>query len=400
MFSKLTVSLAVTMSLLIAESAMAQQQKQATKAPALTAKQKAEAKKAEEVRAAEAAAKKAEEEKALEAKRAEEAKAAADKAKAEDNSPVYGYIKSHFSASYHGEYYFTRRADLYLSAEHDQDPTTVPNEDDEKVQDLKIMHNPTIIYRPMTNWKLLATSEFKYTDADPDHAGSFTNRHYRSLVLLTRENVLTEKEHGIKMDIGIGRRIFDRNHGKMSSYGNSRVNASLSKKFGDKLSTSMLVQYLANDPAKGRIGNTTWKHSLELIPSFTWQITDKLSYFFNDDFILNTPWQHDTPKDFDISHEMNIGFVSYQWDDKNSSYFQFKYLHVSTRPFQSVSNPVGSAVINDWFEYYIGHTHSFTPKLSLTGEVGSRIFAGNDKQDFFAREVAYPEFALYLDYSL
>lgn len=378
MFSKLTMSLAVTMSLLLADSALAQTKQKANGKKAATT---AQAKQAEEAKAAEvAAAKKAEEEKALEEKRVAEAKAAAEKAKAEDSAGVYGYLKSHFSASYHGEYYFTRK------------DVSSANEDDHDIQDLKIMHNPTIIYRPFTNYKLLVTSEFKYTDAAAK--GTFINRHYRSLVLLSRENILTEKDNGIKMDVAIGRRIFDRNHGAAGSYGNSRINTSLSKKFSDKLSTSLLVQYLGNDPVKRKVTATTWKHSMELIPSFTFQITDKLSYFFNDDFVINTPRDSNQAKSFDISHEMNIGVVSYQFNDKNSAYFQFKYLHFSGAPFQEATQ------VDDWFEYYIGHTYSFTPKFSVTGEVGSKIFGAKDGRDFFANEVKYPEFALYLDYSL
>lgn len=386
MFSKLTMSLAVTMSLLLADSALAQTKQ---KANAKKATATAQAKQAEEARAAEvAAAKKVEEEKALEEKRVAEAKAAAEKAKAEDSAGVYGYLKSHFSASYHGEYYFSRRLPTYF----DGDSTTTPDENDKDIQDLKIMHNPTIIYRPFTNYKLLVTSEFKYTDAAAK--GTFINRHYRSLVLLSRENILTEKDNGIKMDVAIGRRIFDRNHGAAGSYGNSRINTSLSKKFSDKLSTSLFVQYLGNDPVKRKVTATTWKHSMELIPSFTFQITDKLSYFFNDDFVINTSRDSNQPKSFDISHEMNIGVVSYQFNDKNSAYFQFKYLHFSYAPFQEAQES------NDWFEYYIGHTYSFTPKFSVTGEVGSKIFGAKDGRDFFANEVKYPEFALYLDYSL
>lgn len=384
MFSKLMLSLAVTTSLLLANSAQAQTKQKSTKA---TAQTKTEATKAAEAKAAaDAAAKKVEEEKALEAQRAAEAKAAADKSVVEDQSSVFGYIKSHFSASYHGEYIISRK-DIFSE-----------NEDDHDLQDLKIMHNPTIIYRPVTNWKVLVTSEFKYADVA---APSYINRHYRSLVLLTRENVLTEKDHGVRMDVSVGRRIFDRNHGLQTSYGNSRVNTSLSKKFGDKLSTSLLVQYLANDPAKGKIKSTTWKHSLELIPSFTYQITDKISYFFSDDFIFNTPWQHDTQKGTDMSHEMNIGVVSYQWNDKNSSYFQLKYLHTEGAFYKVSPAPnTGAPVNEDWFEYYIGHTYSFTPKLSVTGEFGSKISGSSDGRDGFAEAIKYPEVAFYLDYSL
>jgi hypothetical protein len=370
MFSKLT--LIITISFMLTSNAFAQTAKKADTKKATDAKA-SEAKKAEE-------AKLTSEEKALEEKRAAQAKEAAEKAIVEDQSGVWAYIKAHFNASYHGEYYFTRKDALSV------------NENDRDIQDLKIMHNPTLIYRPTKNLKLLVTSEFKYTDAISN--GSFINRHYRSLVLLTRENVMTEKEDGVKLDLTIGRRINDRNHGAASSYGNSRINASLSKKFGESLSTSLLAQYLANDPVHTRVAATTWKHSIELVPSFTYQITSKLSYFFNDDLIINTPWITNDNNNLEISHEMNIGVVSYQSNDKNSTYFQFKYLHFSDVPFASANEP------GDWFEYYIGHTYSFTPKVNLTAEIGSEIFRARDNRAFFAEKVKYPEFALYFDWAL
>jgi hypothetical protein len=391
MFSKLTTSLVLMMSVMLASNSFAQTVQTKKKQSSKKSSAKTTVSAADQAALDAAAAKKAEEEaKALEAKRLEEAKAAAEKAKAaEANSGFLGYLKSHFTASYHGEYYFQRRIDFDQDA---LDNGTPVDENDKKLQDLKIMHNPTVTYRFLNNWKFLATSEFKYTDAAVK--GTFINRHYRSLFLLTRENVLVEKEDGIKLDLGIGRRVFDRNHGAATSYGNNRVNATIGKKFGDKFSTSTLIQYLGNDPAKGKIKSTTWKHSLELIPSFTWQITEKLSYFFNDDFVLNSAWQNNTAKTLDFSHEMNIGVVSYQFNDKNSAYFQFKYLRVANAPFQDPNK------IDDWFEYYIGHTYAFTPKISLTSEIGSEIFRAHDGRDFFARKLKYPEFALYVDMSL
>lgn len=380
MFSKLTIGLAVTTSLMLSVDASAQTKKadpkKAKEAKAI------EAKKAEEARLAQAqsAAKAEEEKKALEAQRLKEAEAAAEKAKTQDTSSFLGYMKSHFSASYHGEYYFARK---------DIDSA---NEKDHDIQDARLMHVPTIIYRPITNWKILATSEFKYTDAEKK--SSWINGHYRSLVLLTRENILVEKEHGIKLDLGVGRRIFDRQDGKFPIYGNNRINASISKKISDKLSTSLFAQYLANDPAKGKIDGATWKHSLELIPSFTFQITDKISYFFNDDFIINTPWHNDTETDLDFSHEMNIGVVSYQHNDQNSSYLQLKYLHTNGAAFKNASKA------NDYFDYYLGHTYSFTPKVSITGEIGSTIFSAKDGRDFFAKSAKYPEFYVYFDWAL
>lgn len=337
---------------------------------------------------------KAKEDKALEdakaAKMAEEAKALEEAKKAEEakktetpaaSNGVLGYIKDKFSASYHGEFYFVRR------------DITSANKDDHDLQDFNVMHNPTIIYRPFTNWKLLATSEFKYTDTEPA-AAPYPDRHYRSLILITRENILTQKDNGIKLDAGIGRRIFDR-LGLPSTYGNSRVNVTVSRKVNDKLSVSSLVQYLANDPAKGQIGATTWKHSLELIPTVNYQITDKLSYFFNDDFIINTAWFNNSPNEVTISHEMNVGVFSYQFTDAQSAYFQLKYLH--TEDFRNA--PGNPRPNSDYFDYYIGYTYAITPKFSVTPEIGSTLFKARDGRDFFAKNVEYPELALYVDAS-
>ncbi|MBY0415274.1 MAG: hypothetical protein K2Q18_13975 [Bdellovibrionales bacterium] len=407
MFSKLTTGLVLTV--ILTSTAFAQTKKAKVKSTTTaTAKKSAasadEAKKAEEARIQ--AAKKAEEDKkALEAKRAEEAKAAASKAEVAPTSTGFlGYMKSHFTASYHGEFYFNRRVDVY----NDRVANNVtPNENDKDIQDIQMMHVPTIIYRPFKNWKFLATSEFKYTDvpekissADGDPKGNvstrgtYINRHYRSLFLLTRENILVEKENGIKMDVAVGRRVFDRNHGKAGNYGNTRLNTTLGKKFGDSFTTSTLVQYLHNDPVKEKIKPTQWRHSLELIPSFTWQITEKFSYFFNDDIIINSPWNNDTYGDVSFSHEMNIGVMSYQFNDKNSAYLQIKYLHTEAAPFQKVKG------VDDWFEYYIGYTYNITPKISFTPEIGTELFRSSDGRSFFAQKIKYPQLALYVDMSL
>ena len=369
MFTKLTMSLALATSLLMTESALAQQAK---KADAKTAKADAKTLKADEERNAQLAAE-------LEEKRIAEEKTAAEKKKAEESAGVLGYVKSHFSASYYGEFVFARR-----DIESDEQV-------DRELQDLNILHNPAISFRPIENVKLSVSSEFKYSDAP---SNSYPNRHYRSLVTLTRENVLTEKENGIGMSVALVRRIFDRSYGQATSYGNNRLNANLSKSFGDRLSTSLLVQYLNNDPIKEKVARASWRHSLNLLPTITFKITDKLTYLFNDDINFNTAYLHSDDKNVSMSHEMNAAYLSYDFNDKNSSYFQFKYLHFERSVF---SNAKGA---EDWFEYYVGHTYVFTPKFNVTGEVGSKIFGPNDGRDFFANDVKYPAFALYLSYSL
>jgi hypothetical protein len=373
MFSKLTVCLAMTISLIQAENAMAQTTNttKSTKTKKENTAKKAEVAPAVEVKAVE------EVKTPVSTPAVEAAKAPAATAP-EEKDPVIKYVKDKFSLSYHGEYYYQRRDALSTDKE------------ERKLQDMRVMHNPTIIYRPFKDWKFLFTSEFKYTDSPA--VGSWIHGHYRSLALLTKENILTETDHGIKMDVAIGRRIFDRNGGAASSYGNNRVNTTISKKFGSH-SGSLMAQYLYNDPANQKINSDTWKHSLELIPTINLQLTDKMTYFFNDDIVINTPWQDvPTQNDLAMTHEMNVGVLSYQFNDVNSSYFQLKYLHIED--FTQYKNQ------EDWLEYYIGHTYSFTPKMSMTFEIGSELVKNSDGRDGFSKKIEYPELAVYFDVAL
>ncbi len=298
----------------------------------------------------------------------------------ETKMDVVKYMKEHFSASYHGEFYLQRRMDDYLAA------LPHPNEKDKDIQDIKIMHNPTIIYKPTKDWQFLSTAEFKY--ADQDGIATYPNTFYRALFTLTRKNILEEKVHGVQLDAGIGRRQFNTGVTALPSYGNDRVFTTVTKNFG-KHSASFFAQYLFNDYKK--TGATTWKHSLELIPSLTLQLTDKLSYLFNDDIVLNTS-KLNTKHDISMSHEMNVGYVNYQWTDKINTYYQLKWYH--TDGFAEPRNN------DEWFEHYVGIGYAFTPKATLTFEVGNEIVHSSDRRDFFSQKAKYPELAFYLDLAL
>lgn len=290
---------------------------------------------------------------------------------------VFNYTKEHFSASYHGEYYFTRR------------DVESANPDDHDIQDLKIMHNPTINYKMTKNWIFTATAEFKYTDAPRAQAGTYVNDYHRALFTLTRKNILTEKEKGIQLDAGIGRRDYN-TRTTPSVYGNDRLFVNLTKNYG-KNSGSLFIQYLYNDPRQ--FSASTWKHGIELIPTINLQLTEKLSYLFNDDINLNTPHDKSNPRGSSITHEMNLAYLNYQWTDKINTYYQFKYYH--TEGFTNEQNSK-----DDYIENYVGLGYAFTPKLTLTGEVGTEIFHAHDGRSFFAKKASYPEIAIYLDASI
>jgi len=296
------------------------------------------------------------------------------------------YIAKHFSASYHGEFYGTRRD---INSE---------NKEERKIKDFKMLHSPTIVYKPTDNWQALATAEFKFSDLEADQVGAgYPNAFYRGLFTLTRKNILEEKTHGVKLDLGIGRRQFNtganqRMDGKFAlpSYGNNRAFATLSKTLG-KADTSLFVQYLHNDFKKSSA--STWKHSIELIPTINIPITSNLTYFFNDDIVMNTAQSNEAERSTSITHEMNVGVLTYQVNDKISTYYQLKYLH-------NESFKAGAENKDDSFENYAGVTYAFTPKQSVTFELGNELARARDGRDGFSKNVAYPELALYVDLAI
>jgi hypothetical protein len=305
----------------------------------------------------------------------------------EISSKLYEYTKEHFQASYHGEFYSVRR--------------NIDSEiiDDHKLHDIKIMHNPTLIYNPTKEWQALATAEFKFSDQPSAVAGAtYPNGFFRALFTLSRKNILTEKENGIQLDAGIGRRQFNTgadqaSGGKFawSSYGNNRVFATVSKSSG-KNNASLFLQYLNNDSKKSTA--STWKNGLELVPTISLQLTERLSYLFNDDMVINTPKFDNTAKKSSITHDMNVAALTYQWNDKLSNYYQFKYEHSEdfTTTFHSQ---------DDYFLNIVGVSYAFTPKAAVTFEVSSETFHAMDNGGkLISRKAGLPELALYLDYAI
>lgn len=302
------------------------------------------------------------------------------------NSRIVDYTKEHFAASYHGEIYAVRRNIDSLET------------NDQKMKDFKILHNPTLIYKPTQNWQALASAEFTFSDQSAKKAGSaFPNGFYRSLFTLTRKNILIENEHGIQLDLGIGRRQYNTGREQqeeglypVASYGNNRAFATLSKNFG-KNNASLFLQYMNNDYKI--VSDDTWKNSLEILPTLNIQLTERLSYTFNDDITISTPKSNNTDRDFSITHDMNVGVLGYQFNDQIGTYYQLKYGHTEdfTKIFRSE---------DDYFLHAVGVGYTFNPKATVTLEVNSELAHARDGKDVFAKSAIYPEMALYLDFAI
>lgn len=285
---------------------------------------------------------------------------------------VLNYVKEKVEVAYHGEYYFVHGPDNELSNYNN-------------------MHMPILTYKFAKNWKFSGSAEFKYTDNEAD---GYPNRYYRSLFSITRENLLTEKDNGIKMDVGIGRRVNDRKS-IPKNYGNSRVFATFSRAIPGgigKNSASLLTQYLYNDPKV--ITANTWRHAFELLPSITLQLTDKLSYTLQDDVTLYTSYLKTNPRKIQIIHDAVYSTFTYKHNDIVSPYFQLKYSHG-----ESFAVPTKSArVDSDGLSYFVGAGCALSPKVTLTPELGTDILTSSDSKTI-SDKFKYVDFALYIDIS-
>ena len=284
---------------------------------------------------------------------------------------VLKYVKEKFELSYHGEYYAVHGATDQLT-------------------DHSSLHMPILTYKFAKNWKFTGLAEFKYTDSG---TAGYPNRFYRALYTITRENLLTEKDHGITMNVGIARRVMDRKSSP-SGFGNNRIFANFSRSIpggSGKNTASLLTQYLHNDPKN--LSATTWKHGIELIPAVNLQLTDKLSYSLQDDINYMTSYYTNNPRKASLTHEAYSTFT-YKKSDLVSPYFQLRYVHGDS--FNAPAEP--GPYMSDTLTYFIGAGFAMTSKLTLTPEIGTDIFASSDGKSL-ANKFKYIDLALYVDYS-
>ncbi len=278
-----------------------------------------------------------------------------------------------FSLNYHGEFGFLRDS----------------NDDITHYQSLQ---NPSIGYKILKNLSFTSSLEWRMTDK-PSNGVYNANRFYRALFSLSLTNVLTEKEDGFRLDLGVARRYLDRSHPSgLKTYGNNRYNFTVSKSWGEN-NGSLFVQYLENDPktlsGTSAANDNTWRRTVELIPTVNLQLTDKLSFTSTDDINYTWAWFSGHPNDTSLTHEWSFAVFTYRFSDIVSSYLQLKYNHITD--FTSNDN-------TDNFEYYIGTSYSVTPKLTVTGEIGAEFMNNTDTKTFSDRTLK-PEVFVYIDAS-
>lgn len=253
----------------------------------------------------------------------------------------------------------------------------------DKLNNFTQFYLPTIGWNFKKDFSLTASSEIKY--ASIDGTAGFPNRFYRSLITLTRSEVLSEKDDGVKLNLGFARRYFDQ-ISYPAAYGNTRLIATFSKTIGNA-SLFIPVTYLQNDP-KLTVDLGTWRHTLELTPDLSFKISDKLSLSINDDFLFTTPWNKNTVNRSTIGHE-SYGTANYQFSDMYSGYVQYHYVHSESFENNETSDNLG---------YILATGVNVAKNTSVSLEMGSVLFASSDKK-IIADTWNKPNFTVLFDWA-
>lgn len=385
MFNKFLTGLVLTSSLALTTTSFAQTssntKKKQTKTTSKTVKKTDAQLKAE-------ADKKAQEEAKAKAEAEAKAKAAAEKtakeqeelvaANASLDQKIWKHIKDRVSLSYYGEFYSAR------------DKKT------DEVDSINMIHTPSLSYKAFDNWRVKASGDFRMNTRG-ESTGTYPNQYFRALYSITRENVLTEADNGIKLNLGVARRQFSQ-HVQPVSYGNWRLTAEINKALSPRANLNVYALYLFNDYKKAAIGDLgTWKHGLNIIPSLTVQLTDKLSVLVYTDSIAYFAKYRGQGQNFYWVHDSTPALFTYQFNDVHSSYLQLKYIHSTGGEAYSKTLRERS----DSYGAFIGHNFQLTPKFLITPEIGSTgLFKSRDGRDGFAEKAKYIDFNLYISAKL
>jgi hypothetical protein len=282
---------------------------------------------------------------------------------------------------------FKEKFKLSIHTEFGLAHQTDSQETPEKFNNFTQFYLPTIGWNFKKDLSLTISSEFKY--ASIDKTATFPNRLRRGLITFTKSEVLTEKEDGVKMNLGFARRYFDRMT-LPDTYGNNRFIATFGKTMGIA-TLSMPITYLHNDPKDTTTDplDENWRHTLELTPDLSFKLSDNLTLSINDDFLITKPWNGNTLNSTTFAHE-SYGTVTYQLTDMFSLYGQYHYLHAEYFAKNTKDDSLG---------YLVGTGINVAKNTTVTLEMGSVFLASKDNKTI-AKTWKQPDFTVYFDWAL
>lgn len=247
---------------------------------------------------------------------------------------------------------------------------------------------PGFSYTYNKKWTAGFFPEFRYnnghqTGGYPTNPGRL--EYARSIIYLGRKALLNEQDHGVNLEVGYVRRLFNKGVFPTNN-GNHRLRAVVGKKINDKVNVSVFNEVLYNATKKWT--NSAWKFNYNLKPTVNISFTEKLSLTIMYDTI--TAWYHRSlpnknKKDF-VSENYHI--LTYTLNDTYSVGNTFKYNYSYNRD----GNPDQSFLLAPFT------TINLTPTTSLSFEVAWTYSQSNDSGNGLApRENfhQYPDLAIY-----
>lgn len=275
----------------------------------------------------------------------------------------------------------------YVAEPLADDNLSSPNVLEKEYKKQRAIIYPGITYTYDKKWALGLYPEFRFntnhqTGGYPTNPGRV--EYARAIVSLMRKGVLNEKDHGVGLEVGYVRRIF--NKGVLNNNGNHRLRTVFSKTFNEKINASLFNEILYN--ATEDWTDSTWKFIDNIRPTVNVTLTEKLSLRFIYDVNISFYHRDQVNKNKKDFTSENHHIVVYSINDKYSVGTDFKYNYFYDRS----GNPDQNLLIAPYTTVYV------TPTTSISFEVAWTYSQANDNYDGFAPKRnfhQYPDLAIY-----
>lgn len=255
---------------------------------------------------------------------------------------------------------------------------------------------PGFSYTYDKKWTAGFFPEFRYnnghqTGGYPTNPGRL--EYARSIIYLGRKALLNEQEHGVNLEVGYVRRLFNKGLFPTNG-GNHRLRTVVSKKVSDTFNFSIFNEVLYN--ATDKWTNTSWKFIDNIKPTLNFTLSEKLSLSLIYD--INISYFHRdlaNQERIDMTSE-NHHIITYTVNDKYSVGSDFKYNYNIHRTGAKNYSPFASSTAGLVLAPFV--SFNLTPTTSLSFELSWVYNKYNDTEEGFAPARnfhQYPDLAIY-----
>ena len=258
---------------------------------------------------------------------------------------------------------------------------------------------PAFRYTYNKQWVLSLSPEFRYNNGHqiggyPTNPGRLQLA--RGLIYLGKKGVLNEKDHGIDLEVGYVRRLFNR--AVVDSDGNHRFRTILNKNVNEKFNFNILNDFMYNATRKWT--DDSWKFLDNFIPTLNFIFSDKLTLTILAD--NNISYYHRKIPGLnrlDYTVEMQ-NILTYTINDTFSAGPNLKYYYSINKNGVSNYNSQNKPTPTTIFAPYV--SMNISPKTSITMDASWILTKYNDDQDGLklAKNFSqYPDLGLYFSHA-